>query len=172
DQSIARLTTIRCSQGPNGRRRSKRSSVRTAARKDSCAMSSAAAASCTTRYAARYARGQWCRKRASRSATDPACAPRIQARSSRPEPAIARRLYGSKASRGPCTSLRSRGTRGSGGTEDGELIRDLQPAFAKAIERARATAAATGSAPFSGRLDHVAPHEHALEVRRGNCVTE
>ena len=44
-QSIALLTTIRWSQGPNGRRASKRSSDLTAARKASCAMSSAAAAS-------------------------------------------------------------------------------------------------------------------------------
>src|SRR5207253_1754101 len=48
-QSIARLTTIRWSQGPNGRFRSNRSSARTAERKASCAMSSAAAASRTTR---------------------------------------------------------------------------------------------------------------------------
>src|SRR6266511_2971245 len=52
-QSIARLTAIRCSHGPKGRLRSNRSSARTAARNASCAMSSAAAASCTTRYAAR-----------------------------------------------------------------------------------------------------------------------
>ena len=54
-QSIARLTTIRCSHGPNGRRRSKRSSARTAARNASWATSSAAAASWTTSHAARCA---------------------------------------------------------------------------------------------------------------------
>ena len=48
-QSIARLTTIRCSHGPNGRPRSKWSRLRTAARNASWAMSSAAAASWTTR---------------------------------------------------------------------------------------------------------------------------
>ena len=47
--SIARFTTILCIHGPNGRRRSKRSIARTAARNASWAMSSAAAASCTTR---------------------------------------------------------------------------------------------------------------------------
>ena len=53
--SIARFTTIRCSHGPNGRRRSKRSRLRIAARNASCAMSSASALSWTTRYAARWA---------------------------------------------------------------------------------------------------------------------
>ena len=47
--SIARFTTIRCSHGPNGRRRSNLSSARMAAMKASWAMSSAAAESCTTR---------------------------------------------------------------------------------------------------------------------------
>ena len=57
DQSIARLTTIRCSHGPSGRRRSKRSSARSADRNASCAMSSAAAASWTTSHAARWTAG-------------------------------------------------------------------------------------------------------------------
>ena len=48
-KSIARLTTIRCSHGPNGRRRSNRSRARTAARNASCAMSSAAPPSPTTK---------------------------------------------------------------------------------------------------------------------------
>ena len=55
------------SQGRNGRRRSKRWRLRMAARNASWAMSSAAAASWTTRYAARQADGQCERNRASRS---------------------------------------------------------------------------------------------------------
>ena len=98
--SIARFTTIRWSQGPNGRRRSKRSRFRIAARKASWAMSSASAESCTTRYAARCARGQWAWKSASRSEADPRCAPRTQARSSRPARATAGPYAGTTA-RGP-----------------------------------------------------------------------
>ena len=52
-QSSARLVTMRCSQGANGRARSKRSSTRMACRNASWAMSSAACASRVTRYAAR-----------------------------------------------------------------------------------------------------------------------
>ena len=65
DQSIARLTTIRCSHGRSGRRRSKRGSARRAARNASCVMSSAAAASPVTS-----------RPRGRRAASDARRAPR------------------------------------------------------------------------------------------------
>ena len=64
-------------------------------------MSSAAAASCVTRYAARKARGQCVRKSASRSETDPRCAPRTRARSSRPA-RIPCPDYDGTWPRGPC----------------------------------------------------------------------
>ena len=51
--SIARLTTIRCSHGRSGRRRSKRCSARSAAKNASWAMSSAAARSPVISTAAR-----------------------------------------------------------------------------------------------------------------------
>ena len=92
DQSIARLTTIRWSQGPNGLRRSKRSSARTAARNASWAMSSAAARVVDDQVGGAVGARPVRRKRASRSETDPAWAPRTQARSSR-APGIPRRLY-------------------------------------------------------------------------------
>ena len=76
---MARLTTMRCSHGPKGRRRSKRSSARTAARKASCATSSAAVASCTTSHAARWARGQWRRKSSAKASPEPRCAARTSA---------------------------------------------------------------------------------------------
>src|SRR5205823_9126744 len=58
-------------------------------------MSSAAAASPVTSFAARWARGQCSRKSRSRSATDPRWAPLIQARSD------TRRLYDGRLPRGP-----------------------------------------------------------------------
>ena len=112
-QSMARLTTIRWSHGPNGRRRSKRSSERIAARNDSCAMSSAAAASWATRYAARYARGQCVRKSASRSETDPslraAHAGALVPISAHPCPD-----YDETCHRGPCPGYERDGSGGPG----------------------------------------------------------
>src|ERR687897_3120789 len=64
-------------------------------------MSSAAAASWTTRNAARYARGQCSRKSASIAEADPRCAARTEARSSRP--AAMHRLYDRGRARGPCS---------------------------------------------------------------------
>ena len=72
---------MRCSHGANGRRRSKRSSARSAATNASCAMSSAAAVSCTIRYAARCADGQWRRNSSSTASLDPSCAARTSDRS-------------------------------------------------------------------------------------------
>src|SRR5882762_6771528 len=77
--------------------------MRTAARNASWAMSSAAAASPVTSWAARRARGQCSRKSRSRSATDPCWAPLIQARSA------TRRLYDEEISRGPYAGRTSRG---------------------------------------------------------------
>src|SRR4051794_1976857 len=66
-------------------------------------MSSAAAASPVTSWAARNARGQCSRKSRSRSATDPCWAPLIQARSA------TRRLYDPDPARGPYVLGTSRG---------------------------------------------------------------
>ena len=76
-------------------------------------MSSAAAASPVTSWAARKARGQCSRKSRSRSATDPCWAPLIQARSA------TRRLYDADRPRGPYGVGTSRGPDGrSAGHED------------------------------------------------------
>src|SRR4051794_7109959 len=108
---------MRCSQGANGRRRSKRSSERTAARNASWATSSAAAASWTTSHAARCARGQWRRNSSSIAADDPPCAARTSARSDAgrrarltPESAA-----GSAASRVSATPLHSQTPEDHGG---------------------------------------------------------
>ena len=103
---------MRCSHGAKGRRRSKRSRLRIAARNASCAMSSAAAASWTTRYAAWCARRQWSRNSSSRAASDPPCAPRTSARSSRHRVAIPCRLYDGSAAGGPCPRYGSSPRRG------------------------------------------------------------
>ena len=112
------------------------------ARNASCAMSSASAASCTTRYAARWARGQYARNSASRSEADPRWAPRTQARSSRPAPATAG-PYGRETGRGPRTGLRNAA---------GERSRDLAAPerrieCMKRRDLPRAAALATGRRP-------------------------
>src|SRR5262245_65892500 len=141
---MARLTTIRCSQGPKGRLRSKRSMLRMAARKASCAMSSAAEASWTTRYAARYDEGQYARKRASKSEAFPACAPRIQARSSPLGPAIARTRYD---------------RRGPGGPRDEYVRGTLEGPAGVESEKAKEGADALAS-------DHASDHRRSCRGRR------
>ena len=130
---MARLTTMRCSHGPNGRRRSKRSSARTAARKASCATSSAAVASWTTSHAARWARGQWRRKSSAKASAEPRCAARTSAgsdaRDQRPaRGAGAQRLQGDRlhahdrrTHHAPVTSAEAR--------EVPAIIRAVQPEF-------------------------------------------
>ena len=77
---------MRCSQGRNGRRRSKPSIARTAASIASWAMSSAAAVSCTIRNAVRCAASQWRRTSVSTASAEPFRAWRIRVASSLPPP--------------------------------------------------------------------------------------
>ena len=124
-------------------------------------MSSAAAASWVTRYAARNARGQCVRKSASRSETDPRCAPRTRARSSRAS-RIACPEYDGTCPRGPCQTYATDGTRGPRDLaalpermqEGGQARISRRRGLRSVCSRRRALGARRTSRRWSGRLCH------------------
>src|SRR5262245_42359011 len=56
--------------------------------------------------------------------------------------------------------------------ERGERVGDREPRVAEAVDLGRAPAGAARGTPVAGRLDHRAPLEDALEVRRRHLVPE
>ena len=69
-------------------------------------------------------------------------------------------------------SLRGGGAGRSGRPEHGELVGDLQAPLSKPEQGAGPPSGRAGRAAGSGRIEHVAADEHALEVRRRDLVAE
>ena len=60
----------------------------------------------------------------------------------------------------------------TGRTERCEGIRDLELTYAEPVYLGRPAAGASRLAPRARRLEHVAPQQHALQVRRRDVVAE